>query len=488
MKKIYTSMIALSLGAFCGLTLSAQEQLNITFADNQLPAKWEVYNGGTYSFENGHLNVVMAVQSNGKYRADLWYNRTTDENYKITDVSNIKVMAIKFIGQRPTGSLKLEYLGDFTNKTNWTYKGEIKTSGGNTIYYWDLNDISDYTTTSTLNRYHFTIADCEVEPFEYSVDWIATFESIEALTENKDWKDDGENDIDEEGEVEYTFINESTNQGYLSFDEMYDASAVGHTLILKDDVVFTDRKPTKNVTIKGETGNEKLIQNFNNKLLFACGSRFALENLIVTAQNGPGSTPMFEVAKNNPLILTDVTFDGIKSSHSEGIINIKTDGALNLTNVNFVNCEGSTLNALCKVGATKTLNLTGKNEGLKVYVEAAGCINASELTNEQPIVLTLSEILTESPAARSLSENDVIVNGCDDPSKFDLTNSGYKLVGENGNLVLAKAGDTTAIDEIGVDGEDAPVEYYNVQGIRVENPEHGLYIKRQGNKVSKVIL
>ena len=71
MKKIYTSMIALALGAVSSLPLAAQEQLNISFSDNQLPAKWEVYNGGTYSFENGHLNVVMSVQSNGKYRADL---------------------------------------------------------------------------------------------------------------------------------------------------------------------------------------------------------------------------------------------------------------------------------------------------------------------------------------------------------------------------------------------------------------------------------
>ena len=397
-------------------------------------------------------------------------------------------MAIKFIGQRPAGSLKLEYIGDFTNKPNWTYKGEIKTSGGNTIYYWDLNDISDYTATSTLNRYHFTIADCEVEPFEYSVDWVATFESLDALTESKDWKDDGENDIDEEGEVEYTFINETTSQGYLSFDEMHNASVAGDILILKDHVTVAKRIDSRNVTIKGATGSEKLIQNFNNSLLFACKSSLALENLVLTAQNGPGNKPMFEVSNNNPLSLTDVTFDGIKSSYASGIIDIKDKGVLNLTNVNFVNCEGSELNALCKVSATKTLNLTGKNEGLKVYVEAAGCINATELTNEQPIVLTLSEILTEAPAARSLSENDVIVNGCEDPSKFELTNAGYKLVGENGNLVLAKAGDTTAIDEIGVDGVEAPVEYYNIQGIRVENPEHGLYIKRQGNKVSKVIL
>lgn len=33
--------------------------------------------------------------------------------------------------------------------------------------------------------------------------------------------------------------------------------------------------------------------------------------------------------------------------------------------------------------------------------------------------------------------------------------------------------------------ENAPVEYYNLQGIRVAEPENGLYIVRQGNKVSK---
>lgn len=35
--------------------------------------------------------------------------------------------------------------------------------------------------------------------------------------------------------------------------------------------------------------------------------------------------------------------------------------------------------------------------------------------------------------------------------------------------------------------EDAPVEYYNLQGVRVANPENGLFIVKQGNKVSKKI-
>lgn len=36
--------------------------------------------------------------------------------------------------------------------------------------------------------------------------------------------------------------------------------------------------------------------------------------------------------------------------------------------------------------------------------------------------------------------------------------------------------------------EDAPVEYYNLQGIRVANPERGIYVVRQGAKVSKRVI
>ena len=36
--------------------------------------------------------------------------------------------------------------------------------------------------------------------------------------------------------------------------------------------------------------------------------------------------------------------------------------------------------------------------------------------------------------------------------------------------------------------ENAPVEYFNLQGVRVANPENGLYIRRQGNKVEKIFL
>lgn len=47
---------------------------------------------------------------------------------------------------------------------------------------------------------------------------------------------------------------------------------------------------------------------------------------------------------------------------------------------------------------------------------------------------------------------------------------------------------TSAIDDITVSGEDAPVEYFDLRGVRVAGDRPGLYIRRQGNKVEKVIV
>lgn len=58
---------------------------------------------------------------------------------------------------------------------------------------------------------------------------------------------------------------------------------------------------------------------------------------------------------------------------------------------------------------------------------------------------------------------------------YDPTYTGYNTVGGSG------------VAEIEAIDENVPVEYYNLQGIRVNNPENGLYIVKQGKKVSKKI-
>ncbi len=54
------------------------------------------------------------------------------------------------------------------------------------------------------------------------------------------------------------------------------------------------------------------------------------------------------------------------------------------------------------------------------------------------------------------------------------------------NAAKVEAANMSAVEDIVVEETNAPAEYYNLQGIRVANPENGLYILRQGSKTSKV--
>lgn len=45
----------------------------------------------------------------------------------------------------------------------------------------------------------------------------------------------------------------------------------------------------------------------------------------------------------------------------------------------------------------------------------------------------------------------------------------------------------SGIENVAVDA-NAPAVYYNLNGVQVANPTSGLYIVKQGNKVSKVII
>lgn len=64
-----------------------------------------------------------------------------------------------------------------------------------------------------------------------------------------------------------------------------------------------------------------------------------------------------------------------------------------------------------------------------------------------------------------------------------VNDEGEKSVNSNEIMVDLS---TTGVEEINIDN-NAPVEYYNLQGIRVENPGIGIYLRRQGSHVEKVI-
>lgn len=63
----------------------------------------------------------------------------------------------------------------------------------------------------------------------------------------------------------------------------------------------------------------------------------------------------------------------------------------------------------------------------------------------------------------------------------------YKTGNGMGLYRLAQEGFNAGLTAPVVDS-NASVEYFNLQGIRVDNPENGIFIRRQGTEVSKVIL
>lgn len=88
-----------------------------------------------------------------------------------------------------------------------------------------------------------------------------------------------------------------------------------------------------------------------------------------------------------------------------------------------------------------------------------------------------------------------------DPSMFDNVNESYSQdastskekedvdIITHGFARIGKlAGNPSGIETVAPDNSDAPVEYYNLQGIRVAEPSHGIYIRRQGSSATKVVL
>lgn len=65
-------------------------------------------------------------------------------------------------------------------------------------------------------------------------------------------------------------------------------------------------------------------------------------------------------------------------------------------------------------------------------------------------------------------------------------NQDYMIISRDTPVITV--GNPAGIDDIEIDADNAPVEYFNLQGVRVDEPRNGLYIRRQGSVIEKVII
>lgn len=87
--------------------------------------------------------------------------------------------------------------------------------------------------------------------------------------------------------------------------------------------------------------------------------------------------------------------------------------------------------------------------------------------------------------ATSPNANVIIAEATSSANEVKL----YQYVpGQLATMYTFSVDTSVGVDKIEDAGSDEPVEYYNLQGMKVTNPSNGVFIKRQGSKATKVIL
>ncbi|MDE6402497.1 MAG: hypothetical protein K2K86_01670 [Muribaculaceae bacterium] len=188
----------------------------------------------------------------------------------------------------------------------------------------------------------------------------------------------------------------------------------------------------------------------------------------------------FETKTGGSLIaLTNVDFECAKVTDNNQV-RVMGGAKVTLDNINVTDWNSS--KAFLFLGASGS-NLIG-NSTFSIDVENNYNFNGADWTPAGIV-----DIYFTFDPAKPRNINTTLINGFTDVLKLNLMadSEKYALVAANGNIEVwdpVHAG----IDNVDADEVNAPVEYFNLQGVRVENPTTGLYIKKQGNKVYKVVL
>ena len=86
----------------------------------------------------------------------------------------------------------------------------------------------------------------------------------------------------------------------------------------------------------------------------------------------------------------------------------------------------------------------------------------------------------------SAGQTATVTNGGSNPNAWQILPGIYNFTVNLNEMTLLVEAVATGIESIEAD-ENAPAVYYNLQGIKVANPSEGIFIKVQGNKVTKVV-
>ncbi len=273
-------------------------------------------------------------------------------------------------------------------------------------------------------------------------------------------------------------FNQTKGKNYADLVTAVSSAGDGDVILVHANQNFTNRLScgTNNITIKGDDG--VTITNTANTIIFLAsdyGGSFTLENLIIDGGNKSGDKTVIEASKSGAKVfLKDVTIKNVTTTNGQGIICNKGGATVSLENVTIENCVVPEDRGSLFVG-TNNVTLKGNNS-LTVYMEQCA-LNCQDISNSAAISVTL----------KTPTVDKTYVSGCEDLSKFVLTNEGFIFAKDGNGGLKAIEGTYNGISDIEADGTE-PVVFYNLQGVRVpsDNLPAGIYLRRAGSKTTKV--
>lgn len=193
----------------------------------------------------------------------------------------------------------------------------------------------------------------------------------------------------------------------------------------------------------------------------------------------------------------NVTIEFVKNSRT---VRFNSDRFQGYDSYNANMAKPENLTKLFRLGGTPMPTRTQNADGSVVFVSTVGELHVrveNRDENNKPIAAA-----GQSMMARAASENPWTNKVADANVEYTIPvpvepvhhiyveakSVNGTFHSEVDKFTLDQSGTTTGITAVETEDTDAPVEYYNMQGVRVMNPAQGLYIRRQGNRVEKVAL
>lgn len=437
--------------------------------------------GGNYGTTNANQLPVL-VESNG---ARVSFDNVTFINHKLdrADMGIIKQSGGQIILADCT----------FSDNTITAGSGDVLTNGGvtaagNTSASFMLNTTEasvkvgeGYTGQSTLA---FVSTVTEIPDNTTVVEGATTGFALNNMPSYELVANNGNLEIVKKQLENKAVVNETTFTGYDTLEEALAALESGKaaTLLIQKPLTVNQQITNSNgadLTIKGPESGVTLTRGFDGEFWVSSTKNLTLQNLTLDENHKTNTKGVINVGAGTSIWLTDVNIIN-SDCQWEVIFNCPNKNARVLLNNVF--CENCPENK-SMVKFNKQVLLQG-DTNLKLRVAAASGYTITvdgPLANTAPIAIDFEKAAYEPAKDGSV----VLVHDCTEPSRFSVP-EGFVLEAKDGNLVVVEP-TSTIVETLNVDS-DTPAEFYNLQGMKVQNPVASqIYILKKGSKISKVV-